>query len=258
MDIEIYKLTVHVCGCGYKTGDNSNANKHKKVACGHSMNTSAKEFVLKEDHLAATGQTQPKGNITIIGGDSSTNIADNRTHIDNSIDNSTHTVNINLMLPERTTKEDFVEYLREMEHLGFRAPEQVATMPGKMLMFTRDAKKLPGALVERDKKIIEKLPDGTERIMGRKKAIQTYTHEAVDALCLQPPANGVTDFLETERGEKRTKMSLQDAAKLRVTNPRGYHQSVPDDVKFRHQKIESHTEKALDKITNENKTNGFL
>jgi hypothetical protein len=52
-------------------------------------------------------------------------------------------------------------------------------------------------------------------------------------------------------------MSLQDAAKLRVTNPVAYHRGVPDDVKFRHQKIESHTEKYLDKITNENKQTAF-
>ena len=254
MDIEIFKFSVYSCGCGYKTGDSGNATRHRKGPCGHEMKTEKTEFVLKEDHLAALGNALPVGNVTTYN----TTNTDNSSHIDNSIDNSTHTVNINLMLPERTTKEDFVEYLREMEHLGFRAPEQIATMPGKMLMFTRDAKKLPGALVERDKKIIEKLPDGSERVMGKKKAIQTYTHEAVDALCLQPPADGVTDFFETERGFKRTKISLQDAAKLRVTNPRGYHQSVPDDVKFRHQKIESHTEKALDKITTENKTNGFM
>ena len=254
MDIEIFKFSVYSCGCGYKTGDSGNATRHRKGPCGHEMKTEKTEFVTRKDHLAALGNTPPVGNVTTYN----TTNTDNSSHVDNSIDNSTHTVNINLMLPERTTKEDFVEYLETLGRLGFRTPEQIATMPGKMLMFTRDAKKLPGALVERDKKIIEKLPDGTERVMGKKKAIQTYTHEAVDALCLRPPADGIIDFFETERGFKRTKISLQDAAKLRVTNPRGYHQSVPDDVKFRHQKIESHTEKYLDKITNENKTNGFL
>ena len=254
MNIETHKFHVYACGCGFKSTHPGNASRHKKVSCGHLMKDEIKEFVLKEDHLASHGNTSPTlGNVSTYIANNTDNRIDN-THIDNSI----HTVNINLTLPERTTKEDFVEYLETLEHLGYRAPEQVATMPGKMLMFTRDAKKLPGALVERDKKIIEKLPDGTERLMGKKKAIQTYTHEAVDALCLRPPADGVIDFLETERGFKRTKMSLQDAAKLRVTNPRGYHQGVPDDVKFRHQKIESHTEKALDKITNENKTNGFM
>jgi hypothetical protein len=203
---------------------------------------------MKKDYDIAIGK--PENNI-VTGNNSTVNIGnDNSTH--NSI------TNLTLVLPERTTKEDFVEYLESLGQLGFRTPEQVATMPGKMLMFTRDAKKLPGALIERDKKIIEKLPDGTERVMGKKKAIQTYTHEAVDALCLRPPAIGVSDFLEVERGSKRTKMSLQDAVKLRVKDPKNYHNSVPEDVKHRHQRIESHTEKALDKITTENKTNGFL
>jgi len=256
--VEYIQGVLYSCACGYKTFTPHQACKHSKTkkCSGKTMDKRDVEFVLKEDHLAALGNASPSlGNVSTYIANNTDN-STTSTHIGDVNNNITN--NITLVLPERTTKEDFVEYLREMDHLGFRAPEQVATMPGKMLMFTRDAKKLPGALVERDKKIVEKLPDGTERIMGKKKAIQTYTHEAVDALCLQPPANGVTDFLETERGEKRTKMSLQDAAKLRVTNPRGYHQSVPDDVKFRHQKIESHTEKALDKITNENKTNGFM
>ena len=224
--------------------------RHRKVACGHSMTNELTEVVLKKDYDIAV--VKPENNI-VTGNNSTVNIGnDNSTHVDNSV------TNVTLVLPERTTKEDFVDYLITLGHLGFRTPEQIATMPGKMLMFTRDAKKLPGALIERDKKIIEKLPDGTERIMGKKKAIQTYTHEAVDALCSQPPATGVTDFLEVERGNRRTKMSLQDAARLRVKDPKNYHNSVPEDVKFRHNRIESHTEKALDKITTENKTNGYL
>ena len=211
-------------------------------------------FVSEEDHFAALGNAPPMGNVsTYIANNTNTHNGDNNTHNGDNI-----TTNITLVLPERTTKEDFLEYLDTLGQLGFRTPEQIVTMPGKMLMFTRDAKKLPGALIERNKKIVERLPDGSERVMAKKKAIQTYTHEAVDALCLRPPAIGVEDFLGTERGFKRTKMSLQDAAKLRVTNPVAYHRGVPDDVKFRHQKIENHTEKYLDEITLENKTNGFL
>ena len=250
MDIPTYKFQVYTCGCGYISTHAGNANRHKKAACGHEMTNDVTEFVMKKDYLASRGSQVTTNN--------DNRVDNSHNHIGDNIDNSTNITNVTLVLPERTTKEDFLEYLRELDHLGYRAPEHIATMPGKMLMFTRDAKKLPGALVERDRKIIEKLPDGTERIMGKKKAIQTYTHEAVDALCLRPPANGVCDFLETERGSKRTKISLQDAAKLRVTNPREYHQGVPEDVKFRHQKIESHTEKYLDKITTENKLNGFL
>ena len=245
--MEKFAVSLYICGCGYKTTNPGNASKHRKVICGHDISVSTVSMILETDHLLAVEKASACGITT--NGDN--NIAINGDNTDNSI-------NISLVLPERTTKEDFMEYLSAMDHLGFRTPEQVATMPGKLLMFTRGAKELPGAIIERDKKIIEKLPDGSERVMGKKKAIQTYTHEAMDALCLRPPAHGVSDFLEVERGNKRTKVSIQDAAKLRVTNPRGYHHGVPDDVKFRHQKIESHTEKALDKITTDNKNDGFL
>jgi len=249
--MEVFKFTVHACGCGYKTGNASNAKRHKKTDCGREMATKEMRFVSEEDYLAALGNASPVGNATTnintLNGDVNTHNGDNNI-----------TTNVTLVLPERTTKEDFLEYLEKMGQLGFRTPEQVATMPGKMLMFTRGAKKLPGALVERNKKIVEKLPDGSERVMAKKKAIQTYTHEAVDALCSRSPAVGVTDFLDTERGLNKTKMSIRDASKLRVTNPVAYHGKVPDDVKFRQQKIESHTEKCLDEITTENKNNGFL
>jgi len=245
--VEFINGALYSCDCGYNTLYSKHACQHTKTkkCSGKVMKKEELRFVKEEDHLAALGNTSniAPSIATTIDGDN------------NVVDNS---VNINLVLPERTTKEDFIEYLSAMEYLGFRTPEQIATMPGKMLMFTRDAKKLPGALIERNNKIIEKLPDGTERVMGKKKAIQTYTHEAVDALCLRPPAAGVSDFLDTERGNKRTKMSLQDAAKLRVKDPKNYHNSVPQDVKHRHQRIESHTEKALDKITSDNKLDGFM
>jgi len=253
--VEFINGTLYSCVCGYNTLYSKHACQHTKTkkCSGKVMKKEELRFVKKEDYDMAIGKNHTTGDTV-----------QRDKIIDNSIDNSTVNItdnsitNLTLVLPERTTKEDFVEYLESLGQLGFRTPEQVATMPGKMLMFTRDAKKLPGALIERDKKIIEKLPDGTERVMGKKKAIQTYTHEAVDALCLRPPATGVSDFLEVERGNKRTKMSLQDAVKLRVKDPKNYHNSVPEDVKHRHQRIESHTEKALDKITTENKTNGFL
>ena len=245
--VKIFTGTLYSCECGYETLSAAGSLKHSKTkkCLHHTTNKTTMEFVMRSEY----DNKEKGGSVVSIEGDNG--IAGDNNVVDNS-------VNINFVLPERTTKEDFMEYLLAMDHLGFRTPEQVAAMPGKLLMFTRGAKELPGAIIERNKKIIEKLPDGTERIMGKKKAIQTYTHEAVDALCWRPPAHGVSDFLETERGDKRTKVSIQDAAKLRVTNPRGYHHGVPDDVKFRHQKIESHTEKALDKITTDNKLDGFL
>lgn len=247
--MEKFNATLYICGCGYKTLHQGNASKHKKtISCGHVMTSTPESFVLESDHLkivAESKSTTASGENNIIIGDHNSNI---------SIANT----NVTLVLPERTTREDFVEYLETMSRLGFRTPEQVISMPGKMLMLTRDAKKLPGALVERNKKIVEKLPDGSERIMGKKKAVRTYTHEAVDALCLRPPADGVTEFLDTDRGTKRTKMSVQDAAKLRATDSVAFHHEVPASVKTLQQKMETHTESFLDKITTENKTNGFL
>jgi len=247
--VEYIAGTLHSCECGYKTLSSVQACKHSKTnKCMHyKMVKKEMRFVSEEDYdnkggVAAAG--------VVVNGDHNT------TNVDNSTVNNN--VNITLVLPERTTKEDFVEYLESMERLGFRTPEQVAAMPGKLLMFTRGAKELPGALIERNKKIIEKLPDGTERIMGKKKAVRTYTHEAVDALCLRPPTNSASDFLEMDRGTKRTKMSIQDAVKLRATDSVAFHHEVPTNVKTIQQRIESHTEKALDKITLENKTNGFL
>lgn len=252
MEIETFKFLIHKCGCGYVSTHVGNANRHKKSACGHELITESKEFVLKEAHIAALNKTSPPGAISVADSEH-INI-----DIDNSIDNSTHITNVNLVLPEQTTKEDFVGYLESLGQLGFRTPDEISLMPGKMLMFTRNAKKVPGALVERNNRIVEKLPDGSDRVMSKKKAVQTYTHEAVDALWTIDPAEGIADFLDTPCGRKRSKMSIRDAAKLRVTNPHDYHNRVPADVKTRHQKIENNTEKFLDKITTENKLNGFL
>jgi hypothetical protein len=221
------------------------------------MTNEMTEFVLKKDHLASHEKIDDNTSST---GDM---IARDKI-IDNRIDNSTVNItdnsitNLTLVLPERTTKEDFVEYLRSLGNLGYRESHEIIQMPGKMLMFTRDAKKLPGALIERNNKIIEKLPDGSERVMGKKKAIQTYTHEAVEALVKKPPADGVEQFLETERGYKRTKMSLQDATRLRAQDPRNYHNSVPWDVKRNTHKMETFMEQSLDKVTTDNKLNGFM
>lgn len=255
--VEYIAGTLHSCECGYKTLSSVQACKHSKTnKCMHyKMVKKEMRFVSEEDYDNKEGGAAAAGAGAVAG----TGVAVNGDHNTTNVDNSTvNNVNITLVLPERTTKEDFVEYLESMERLGFRTPEQVAAMPGKLLMFTRGAKELPGALIERNKKIIEKLPDGTERIMGKKKAVRTYTHEAVDALCLRPPTTSATDFLEMDRGTKRTKMSIQDAVKLRATDSVAFHHEVPTDVKTIQRRIEGHTEKALDKITLENKTNGFL
>lgn len=47
MDIETFKMTLYVCGCGYKTTHCGNAGKHKKNVCGHEMTNDVTEFVKK-------------------------------------------------------------------------------------------------------------------------------------------------------------------------------------------------------------------
>jgi hypothetical protein len=48
MDIETFKMTLYVCGCGYKTTHCGNAGKHKKmVPCGHTMTSDMTDFVSK-------------------------------------------------------------------------------------------------------------------------------------------------------------------------------------------------------------------
>jgi hypothetical protein len=243
--METFSVRLHTCSCGYKTTDSGNASRHKKLGTDHEMQVSSVPMILEKDHLEALA----KANATSYNGDTV------NVHNDNSTNNTT---NIQLVLPPKTTKEDFVDYLCALNGAGFRSPGQIMNMPGNLLTLTRDPKKYPGALVERNNKIVEKLPDGGERVMGKKKAVQTYTNEAIDALYHSHPSNSVQEYLEQDRGVKRAKMSIVDASKMRVDNPYAYHNSVPQDVKHIHQKMETNTKECLDKITTENKDNGFI
>jgi hypothetical protein len=242
-----FSVSLYTCNCGYETTSAGNASKHKKIGTDHEMKVSSVSMILESDHLEALAKATVDNSITV----------QDSKHID--IDQSTNkTINIQLVLPPKTTKEDFVDYLCALNGAGFRSPGQIMKMPGSLLTLTRDPKKYPGALVERNNKIVEKLPDGGERVMGKKKAVQTYTNEAIDALYHNHPSTSVQEFLEQDRGVKRAKMSIVDASKMRVDNPYAYHTSVPQDVKHIHQKMETNTKECLDKITTDNKDNGFL
>ncbi|ABU43656.1 hypothetical protein AR158_C110R [Paramecium bursaria Chlorella virus AR158] len=48
-DLDTYKTTFYMCGCGYKTLNNGSASKHKKTSCGHEMTHETKIFLLQED-----------------------------------------------------------------------------------------------------------------------------------------------------------------------------------------------------------------
>ncbi|ABT14398.1 hypothetical protein MT325_M844R [Paramecium bursaria chlorella virus MT325] len=243
--MEKFSVSLYTCSCGYKTTSAGNASRHKKVGSDHEVKVSSVSMILESDHIEALA----KATASTYNGET--------VNVDNTVNNNNIT-NIQLVLPPKTTKEDFVDYLCALNGAGFRSPEQIMKMPGNLLSLTRDPKKYPGALVERNNKIVEKLPDGGERVMGKKKAVQTYTNEAIDALYLRHPSSSVSEFLEQDRGVKRAKMSIVDASKMRVENPHGYHNRVPEDVKHLHQKMETNTKECLDKITTENKDIGFL
>ena len=245
--MKTFSVSLYTCDCGYETTNAGNASKHKKLGTDHKMKVSSVSMILEKDHINALA----KATASTYNGET--------VNVDNSVNNNKNNItNIQLVLPPKTTKEDFVDYLCALNGAGFRSPEQIMKMPGNLLTLTRDPKKYPGALVERNNKIVEKLPDGGERVMGKKKAVQTYTNEAIDALYLRHPSSSVSEFLEQDRGVKRAKMSIVDASKMRVENPHGYHNRVPEDVKHLHQKMETNTKECLDKITTENKDIGFL
>jgi hypothetical protein len=239
-------VSIYTCGCGYETTNPGNASKHKKVECGNEMEVSPVRMVRETDYLEALAKAS--GSAATVEGDN--NVIDQSTH--------NHITNINLVLPEHTTKEDFVRYLETLNGIGYRSDPRIMEMPGRLLMTIRGPEVTPGALIERKNKIVEKLPDGSERVMPKNKAVKVYTSEAIDALCQRSPDPSVDTFLEKYRGSKRVKMSVSDAAKLRLTNPSKYHIGVPDAAKTVIQKMEQHTGDYLDKITTANKDNGFL
>lgn len=239
--MQTFSVSLYTCECGYKTTNNGNATKHKKTSCGYdTMEASSVDMVLKTDHLEALAKAS--AGTTLNASDGGVNHQHNGHNI----------TNINLVLPEKTTKEDFLEYLETLNGAGYRSPDHIVTMPGKLLTLIRDPKKFPGAITEKNNKIIEKLPDGSERVMGKKKAVKTYTSEAVDALYRRFPHPSVSDYLEKDQGLKRSKMSVLDASKLRVTNPHEFHNTVPANVKNIQFKMEENTEKCLDQITSQN------
>ncbi|AGE48344.1 protein of unknown function (DUF1390) [Paramecium bursaria Chlorella virus AN69C] len=48
--METFEIKLHSCGCGYKTLDKSNANRHKKTSCGQQMTSQTEEFVFKNEY----------------------------------------------------------------------------------------------------------------------------------------------------------------------------------------------------------------
>jgi len=247
--VNTYKIQFFECQCGYYTTTKALSEKHSKTkACKDKhIKNGIVEFVKKDDMSA-------NGNVNAI---SATNVVSNSTIENlNQTDIETQII-INFVLPEKTLKEDMIEYLEAVKLTFTPSAVNMAKFPADLLLRTRGADKLPGAITERGTKIHEKLPDGNERIMGRKKAIRTYTHEAVEALCKRPPTPQTGEFYADERGLTKTKVSLQDAIEASAKDSVTFHHRVPNDVKKIVRIVEGHTETALDQVVADNKLQGF-
>jgi hypothetical protein len=60
--MEFFEIKIHICGCGYKTLDKSNANRHQKTTCGHEMKSETKKVAMEEDIHKFYGNTQSTTN----------------------------------------------------------------------------------------------------------------------------------------------------------------------------------------------------
>jgi hypothetical protein len=132
MDIETFKFPIYICVCGYKTIDCENANNHNKDLCIHKIKLENKEFVLKESHIAALSKTTSNGDIIVTNSkhvDIDIDKSIGKNIIDNKIDNSTHIININLVLPDNIIDKDLIKYLKTLKHLKFKEPQKNAAMP---------------------------------------------------------------------------------------------------------------------------------
>ena len=46
--MDIFSVSLYICGCGYKTTNPGNSSKHRKVPCGYDISVSSVSMVLKE------------------------------------------------------------------------------------------------------------------------------------------------------------------------------------------------------------------
>jgi hypothetical protein len=203
------------------------------------MKSEDSEFIKKTDN-------DSHGNITPIV--NSGGFVNNGTLHANVINNNTVIFNV----PNNTLKEDMIKYLESVKMIRDPETSFIVQMPGELLDRTRNAEKFPGALTERGDKIIEKLPGGGERVMGRKKAIKVFTHEAVSALCTKPPTRCTADYFEKERTIGKKEMSIREAVEASATNSVDFHHKTPSELKKVVGRIEDHTESVLNKITKDN------
>lgn len=247
--VKVYDIKIFECPCGYHTFDLTSAKRHSatKSCKDKTMTSNVEKFTKVTEHHTENMNTAVDAK----------NVITNPTAENISLNDNSTNITIQFVLPEKTLKEDMIEYLEAVKLTFTPSAVNMAKFPADLLLRTRGADKLPGAITERGTKIHEKLPDGNERIMGRKKAIRTYTHEAVEALCKRPPTPQTGEFYSDERGLTKTQVSLQDAIEASAKDSVTFHHKIPNDVKKIVRIVEGHTENALDQVVNENRLQGF-
>ncbi|AAC96734.1 hypothetical protein PBCV1_A366L [Paramecium bursaria Chlorella virus 1] len=248
MDIDNDKIIIvklYVCDkCGYKTQTSSHASRHSK-------NKSCEGCVMKTTSVPTIPvdyMVELLSKSSVVNG-VSTSIG---TNYGNVMVSNVTVNNINVYIPENTLKEDMIEFLKTLTLTDTPTAHQMIKMPSRLLYNARNPEKHPGAITERGDKIVEKLPGGGERVMGRKKAIKLYTYEAVDALCKNPPTQGVKDYFEKERTIGKKEIAIKDAVSANAKNSVEFHHKIPTELKKIVGKFEEHTETELNNITKEN------
>ncbi|ABT15119.1 protein of unknown function (DUF1390) [Paramecium bursaria Chlorella virus NY2B] len=239
----IFSFKVYTCTCGFYTADSSTATKHKK-------SKSCKDKEIKNDiiEFIRRDAVDPHGNLIPTNITNNTNCHNQHANVINN------TVIFNL--PTNTLKEDMIKYLETVRMSEDPSTSFIIQMPGELLDRTRSATKFPGALTERGDKIVEKLPGGGERVMGRKKAVKVFTNEAVDALCKKPPSVNTRDYYEKERTIGKKEMTIREAVEASATNSVDFHHKTPTELKKIVNRIETHTESVMNKITKDNYQRG--
>lgn len=236
--MSVYNIKLYECPCGYYTTIPANANKHKKTSCKLSGRMKLVDKIFKD--------ITDKDNAV---NDVSTTIGINNGNV-SIVDNS---VNTNIYIPQNSLKDDMIDFLKTVVFNETPSTSQILQMPSRVLYNARNPEKHPGAITERGDKIVEKLPGGGERIMGRKKAIKMFTCEAVDALCQKPPTQHVRDYYEKERKIGKKEYTIKEAVSANAKNSVEYHHKIPSDLKNIVVSLEDRIESEMDNITKENR-----
>ncbi|AGE54122.1 protein of unknown function (DUF1390) [Paramecium bursaria Chlorella virus NY2B] len=98
-NMEFFEIKIHICGCGYKTIDKSNANKHQKTSCEKQMKTETKKVAMEEDIQKFYGNGQ-SNHLTVQG---------DHNYIDNK------QITFNLIVPDGDTRTVIYKALKSQQ-----------------------------------------------------------------------------------------------------------------------------------------------